>query len=162
MQSKTRAHSTLAGHGPVWIVVSAILITALLGISHAATREPAPKWQTYHPEGGVKPCDEKVCLGTIRLLTGTTLIEARTTSDDLVALIEQSVHRAKEVLAAQDTTARIIVQFICTPGGHDVNLYVDGVVNDKLLQTLYDRLKDIEPIEVSGEVRFEFTLSVAP
>jgi hypothetical protein len=119
-------------------------------------------WRTYEPMGGVVESQEKVSLGTIRLLQDNATIGARTTAEKLAAFIDSAVAAGADVFANHTSPITLLVQFHCLPQKHSVRLAYDGNVSDEQLQAFYDRLGSLPPLEVNDEVLFQFSVAVAP
>jgi hypothetical protein len=119
-------------------------------------------WQTYTPDGGVKPTDEKVSLDLVRLLQSQDEIASRTTATELAAFIDRAHKAAIETFAAYAKPAVLMVQFTCVPKECTARIAYQDDPPQELLQTYYDKLKRLEPLRTSGEVKFQFTLKVRP
>ena len=148
-----------------------LLVPALSGYAQDETyHNPVDKkaytapggWQTYSPEGGVRPTADKVVLDNVRLLQAQAEIANRTTVEELASFIKLVELSATEVFSHYDKAATLLVQFTCTPGKHVVDIAFQGKPPEDLLQAYYDRLKNLKPLNVSDEVRFQLTINVKP
>jgi len=119
-------------------------------------------WKTYTPDGGVKPSHEKVSLENVRFLQSEAEIGARTSAAELAAFIELAHKAASDVFNSYDKAVVLLVQFTCTPTACPPRLASQGDPPSQLLQAYYDRLTRLQPLRVSGEVKFQFTLNVRP
>jgi len=119
-------------------------------------------WQTYTPDGGVKPTGEKVSLDGIRLLQSQDEIASRTTVQELADFIDRAHKAGAEVFASYGKPAVIMVQFTCVPGKCPPSIASQGDPPQELLQAYYDKLEQLEPLRTSGEVKFQFTLQIRP
>ena len=119
-------------------------------------------WQTYHPDGGVKPTAEKVYLDGVRLLQGQDEMAARTSAQDLAAFIDLAHQTAAQVFASYPKPAVLLVQFTCVPGKCPATIAYQGEPPQRLLQAYHDKLGQLQPLRCSGEVSFQFTLKVRP
>jgi hypothetical protein len=117
-------------------------------------------WQAFGPEGHGKPQREKVALGDVRLLQNEYVIAAHTDVADLVSIIRLSTAAASEVFANCKKAATVYVQFTFTPGEKLVEMASEGDPPQDLLQTYFGRLKQMQPLKVTGEVKFQFTIKV--
>jgi hypothetical protein len=153
------------------IVVTFVLLPAFLGHAQDQSYDnPIDKrsyttrggWQTYSPEGGVQLSTEKVVLDSIRLLQAQEEISSRTTTEELSSFIKRAQGAASEVFAHYEKPATLLVQFTCTPQKHVVDIAYQGEVSPDLLQAYYDKLKNLRPLRVSDEVKFQLTIKVKP
>jgi hypothetical protein len=119
-------------------------------------------WQTYSPEGGVHPSADRVVLDSVRLLQAQEEIQSRTAVEDLASFIKLAQFSASEVFSHYEKPATLLVQFTCTPGKHIVDIASQGEPPQDLLQTYYDKLKNLKPLRVSDEVKFQLTIKVKP
>ena len=70
---------------------------------------------------------------------------------------------SEESLAKAGAQFKVVVQFKCTPNGHEVSLAHQGNASQELLQKLYDALVAAKKLPVkSGEVSFQIEISVSP
>lgn len=156
---------------PKKIAVTFVLLPAFLG--HAQDQSynnPIDKrsytapggWQTYSPEGGVLPSTEKVVLDSIRLLQAQEEISSRTTVEELSSFVKLAQDSASEVFAHYEKPATLLVQFTCTPQKHVVDIAYQGEAPPDLLQAYYDKLKNLKPLRVSDEVKFQLTIKIRP
>jgi hypothetical protein len=129
--------------------------------------------KTYVAQGGWKTCQpevprpdelgKKVKTEQVRLLTSQDDLGARTTVKELVEFIKQAERLSEESLGKGGSQFKLLVQFKCTPGGHEVSLAHDGSATPELLQRLYDELGAAKKLSVrSGEVSFQIEMSVSP
>ena len=130
-------------------------------VDHLSSAAPAG-WQDHAQSGAVRPTQEKVSLEGVRLLQSEEEIAARTSANQLATFVKLAQSAASEVFSAYNKPAELSVQFTCTPGNCAPRVASKGEPPDELLQAYYDRLKRLEPIVTSGEVKFEFTLKVQP
>jgi hypothetical protein len=119
-------------------------------------------WKTYAPDTPAPPSTEKVDLENVRLLQDQEEMAARTSVPDLAAFIKVAQAAASGVFAHYDKAASLLVQFTCTPGKHVVQIASQGKPPQELLEAYYDKLVALEPLKVSGEVKFQFLLKVSP
>jgi hypothetical protein len=119
-------------------------------------------WENYSPEGGVKSSTDKVALESVRLLQSQDEIGVRTSAEELSAFIKLAQSVAAEVFARYEKPATLMIQFTCSPGKHVVQLAAQGDPPQDLLQAYYDGLTKVKPLNVSAEVKFQFTLTVKP
>jgi len=119
-------------------------------------------WNTYQPAGGVKPTVEKVSLEGVRLLQSQDEVGSRTTAPELAAFIDLAHKAAAEVFAAYTQPTVLMVQFTCVPGKCPARIAYQGEPPPQLLQAYSDRLTQLQPLRVSGEVKFQFILKVRP
>ena len=119
-------------------------------------------WKSYAPDTPAPPSTEKVDLENVRLLQDQEEMAARTSVPDLAAFIKVAQAAASGVFAHYDKAASLLVQFTCTPGKHVVQLASQGEPPRELLEAYYDKLVALEPLKVSGEVKFQFLLKVRP
>jgi hypothetical protein len=120
-------------------------------------------WHRYQPSGGTPPTTgEKVSLASVRLLQSQEEIGSRTSVKELAAFVRSAHAAAAEVFASYGKPAVLLVQFTCTPGACPASLASQGDPPRELLQTYYSRLKALPPLAVTGEVKFQFTLTVQP
>ena len=119
-------------------------------------------WQTYAPGGGVKPTTEKVDLDSIRLLQSQDEIASRTSVQELAGFIDRAHKAAAEIFGTYSKPAVILVQFTCVPGRCPPSIASQGDPPDALLQAYHDKLLTLQPLNCSGEVKFQFTLKVRP
>ena len=154
------------------ITVIFLLLPALSGYAQDQTYEnPVDKkaytapggWQTYSPEGGVHSSADKVALDSVRLLQAQQEIQSRTTiEEELGSFIKLAEFSASEVFSHYEKPATLLVQFTCTPGRHVVEIASQGEPPQDLLQAYYDKLKNLKPLRVSDEVKFQLTIKVKP
>jgi hypothetical protein len=119
-------------------------------------------WKTYAPDTPAPPSTKKVDLENVRLLQDQEEMAARTSVPDLAAFIKVAQVAASAVFAHYDKAASLLVQFTCTPGKHVVQIASQGEPPQELLEAYYDKLAALEPLKVSGEVKFQFLLKVRP
>src|SRR5215472_8693207 len=119
-------------------------------------------WKTYEPAEGVKPTQEKVSLAGVRLLQSQAEIASRTSVEDLATFIDLAHKAASEVFASYNKPAVLLVEFICEPEKCPARIASQGEPPRELLQAYYERLTQLRPLRVSGEVKFQFTLNVQP
>ena len=170
----------------LWLPLSASCLPHLSCLAHdekpqdpADSKAPAPDevyqnpvdkksyvapggWNTYRPSGGVEPTAEKVSLEGVRLLQSQEEIGNRTSVRELATFIDLAHRAASEVFASYDTPAVLLVQFTCLPEKCPPDIAFQGEPPQELLRAYYDRLKQLKPLRVSGEVKFQFTLRVRP
>ncbi len=108
-------------------------------------------WKTYQPAPGVTPRQEEVSLDGVRLLQDQAEIASRTSVEELAAFIGLA-HKA----------AVLLVQFTCAPQKCPANIAFQGEPPKELLQAYYERLTQLQPLRISGEVKFQFTRKVQP
>ena len=130
-------------------------------VDHKAYTAPGG-WKSYAPDTPASPSTEKVDLENVRLLQDQEEMAARTSVPDLVAFIKLAQAAASGVFARYDKAASLLVQFTCTPGKHVVQIASQGEPPQQLLGAYYDKLAALEPLKVSGEVKFQFLLKVRP
>jgi hypothetical protein len=119
-------------------------------------------WKTYGPQGSGKPASGKVDLVDVRLLQSQEEIGAHTTAQELASFVDRAHKAARDVFASYSKPALLLVQFTCVPDSCPANIAYQGELSRELLQAYYDRLKQLPPLRVSGEVKFQFTLKVQP
>lgn len=119
-------------------------------------------WRSYSPDTPAQPSTQKVDLENVRLLQDQNEMAARTSVPDLAAFIQRAQAAAAAVFARYDKAAALLVQFTCTPGKHVVQIASQGKPPQELMEAYYDKLAALEPLKVSGEVKFQFLLNVRP
>ena len=119
-------------------------------------------WKNYTPDGPVEATKEKVSIAGVRLLQSQDEIASRTTAQELAAFLDQAHKAAAEVFASYAKPAVIMVQFTCVPGKCPPTIAYQNDPPQELLQAYYDKLARLPPLQVSGEVKFQFTLQVQP
>lgn len=121
-------------------------------------------WKKYQPT--VSRLDEpakKVKSEGVRLLTSQDDIAVRTTVQDLADFLREAEGLAGELLNTTGKPFKVMVQFTCTPAGHEVKMAHQGDATEEVLQRYYDGLKLIKKLAVKdGEVVFQLELSVRP
>jgi hypothetical protein len=117
-------------------------------------------WQAYGPEKSVHPSKEKVVLGDVRLLQNQYVMTAHTDVAELAAFIKRATTVAADVFAKSNGAAAILVQFSITPTEAVVEMAAQGEPSQELLQTYYDQLKNLQPLKVSGLVKFQMTVKI--
>src|SRR5262245_14523033 len=155
-------------------IVSMIALTLLAVSAHAADEETyqnpvdhkaytAPGgWRSYQPEEGVKPSGDRVVLDHVRLLQAQSEIAARTSVEELAAFVSLAKEATSRVFASYEKPAVLLVQFACVPGKCPVELASQGAPPDELLQTYYEALTQLKPLNVTGEVKFQCEFKVQP
>lgn len=117
-------------------------------------------WQTYSPEG--KPAPRNVYLDSVRLLQSQDELASRTSVQALAAFIDLAQKAAEEVFASYGKPTVLLVQFTCVPGKCSPSIGVQGDLPRELLQAYYDKLRQLQALRCSGEIRFQVTLKVRP
>jgi len=121
-------------------------------------------WKTYQPEVP-RPDDpgKKVKSKQLRLLTSQDDIAVRTTVEALVDFVKEAERLAEECLGKSEKQFKLLVEFKCTPDGHEVSLAHQGDAPQELLQKYHDALSAAKKLPVrSGEVSFQMEMSVSP
>lgn len=122
-------------------------------------------WQTYQPQPSGEGDREgkKVKTESLRLLTAQEDIAARTTVQDLATFCKDVERIADQNLGSCDRGFKLLVQFKCTPSGHEIQLAHQGDGSHELLQAFHDALKGMKPLTVhQDEVAFQFEMDVQP
>jgi len=119
-------------------------------------------WGVYHPDGDEKRTPEKVRLDDVRLLQDQDELASRTTAQELAAFIDAAHQAAAEVFSSSPVPTVLQVLFTCMPGKCPPSIAYQGAPPRELLQAYYNKLKELPPLRCSGEVKFQFTLSVQP
>jgi hypothetical protein len=120
-------------------------------------------WKTYRPETSREEPGRKVKTKLVRLLTSQGDVAARTTVDDLVTFIREAERRADVAFGQFGKQFQVIVQFTCTPDGHEVKLAHQGDATEELLQAYHDALAVAKKLPVKGgDVSFQLEMAVSP
>jgi hypothetical protein len=98
------------------------------------------------PDGGVEPAAGKVHLDGVRLLQSQDEIASRTSVQELAAFIDLAHKAAAEVFASYVQPAVLLVQFSCVPGKCPPSIAYQGDPPQELLQTYYDKLRQLQPL----------------
>ena len=117
-------------------------------------------WQAYGSEKSGQPSKEKVALGDVRLLQNQYVVAAHTDAAELAAFIERAATVASNVFAKSKNAATLLVQFTISPTETVVEMAVQGEPPQELLQTYYDQLKNLQPLKVTGLVKFQMTVKI--
>ena len=153
------------------LLIAALGLASTRAVSQEETyRNPADKkdyvapggWQNYTPDGGVTPSAEKVYLESVRLLQSQDEIASRTSAQELAAFIDLAHKAAAEVFASYVKPAVLLVQFTCVPGKCPPSIAYQGDPPQELLRAYYEKLRELQPLRCSGEVKFQFSLRVQP
>ena len=91
----------------------------------------------------------------VRLLTAQDELQSRTTVADIVKFIKSAEEKAYPILATNPAPARVRVQFDCQPRHCAVELSVQGDPQQPVLDTLFEAMKALEPLETIGEASFQ-------
>src|SRR5262245_1418143 len=127
--------------------------------------------KVYSPEGGWRTCEpespqpkipgRKVKIGHVRLLMPEQDIAAQTTVMELATFTKEAERLAEETFSKSDQRSTLLVQFDCTPSGHEIRLGYQGDVSQELLRQYYDALKAAQKLRVKNDkVLFQLELLV--
>lgn len=123
-------------------------------------------WRTYQPQPGVKrePADEKVKLEHVRLLTPEDEIASRTSIEDLAKFIKRAEQIASKVFGKSDKRLKLLVEFTCSPSGHELQIaHQPEDVNKGLLQAFHNALTKMDKLRVkNGKLVFQAQWTVSP
>src|SRR5215813_1217570 len=110
-------------------------------------------WKLYHPDSPAQtqPDTNKVSIHRLRLLTAQKDAAARTKVEELAQFTKKVEHQAQTLLTKSDRAFELLVQFKCTPSGHEVQMSHQGEVNQRLLQDFYDALTTLEKLRVKQD-----------
>jgi hypothetical protein len=99
-------------------------------------------WETYQPDSprAADPLGSKVKTEEIRLLTAQDLIAARTMVEDLAAFCKAVERCAEQLFAESEKGFKVMVQFKCSPSGHEIQMAHQGDASQELLQAFYESL----------------------
>jgi hypothetical protein len=117
---------------------------------------------TYQPADGINRTLDKVSLASVRLLQSEEEIDSRTSVQELATFINLAHKAAAEIFASYTKPAVLLVQFTCVPEKCPASIAYQGQPPRELLQAYYDRLTRLQPVRVTGEVKFQLTLKVRP
>lgn len=156
---------------PLSLPISAFGLTlAMTGVSQDETyhnpvetqgsRAPPAGWQAHSAEG--KPTPRKVSLDSVRLLQSQDELASRTSVQELAAFIDLAQKAAAEVFASYGKPTVLLVQFTCVPSKCSPSIGVQGDLPRELLQAYYDKLRQLQALRCSGEIKFQVTLKVRP
>jgi hypothetical protein len=97
----------------------------------------------------------------VRLLTDQNAIATRTTVEDLSGFCLEVERIANQIFDKSKQTFKVLVQFDCTPAGHQIQIAHQGDASQELLQTFYDELSAMNKLSVSrDEVSFQVEIDV--
>jgi tetratricopeptide (TPR) repeat protein len=120
---------------------------------------------TYFPDSPAEEVSKKVKVDHIQLLTDEKDIVARTTAEDLAKFGKEAEKIACGILEKSDKSFDIMVQFKCSPSGHEVQIFVKQESKDfnEFLKKLHEDLSKMEKLPVKeGTVEFQMILYVNP
>jgi hypothetical protein len=122
------------------------------------------RWEQYPPSGSIVD-DQAGCrvkTDHIRLLTEQDRIPERTTTAALADFIGVIERLANEHLATSETAFQLLIQFTCTPTGHDVKMAATSEAPGELVRALLSALERADPVPVArDDVTFQIQMSVA-
>jgi hypothetical protein len=121
-------------------------------------------WQQYKPESPAKPLPgQKVILRQVRLLTAQDELASRTSAEELGAFIKAAQASATAALTNNNERFTLLVQFKCTPRGHEVQMAHNGAAKQEVLQQVYDAFGKLSKLQMKeGEANFQMELDVVP
>jgi tetratricopeptide (TPR) repeat protein len=123
-------------------------------------------WEMYEPQNGVKkePANGKVKVNLIRLLTPESEWTARASAKDVAEFAKQAEQITKEIMAKSDKPLKLLVEFTCSPSGHEVKIaHQPKDVDEDLMQELYKALSKMKKAPVKeGKVAFQIEFTVKP
>ena len=121
-------------------------------------------WVTYHPDSSraTEP-QGKVFTEHVRLLTADGDLGRRTTAEDLAAFC-RAVERCAELALGESPCAfKVLVQFRCTPAGHEIEMAQQGEPVPELVQAFFNSLVPLPKLPVrEEEVTFQMRIAVSP
>jgi hypothetical protein len=121
-------------------------------------------WKEYKPESPKPPVrGQKVILKKVRLLTAQHELAGITSAEELGAFMKAAQACAIASLTNSAEPFTLLVQFKCTPTGHEVQMAHDGPAKQELLQQTYDALGKLSKLNIKeGEANFQMELDVVP
>ena len=152
-----------------FFVVGSVLLLALSAVacaqdkpSEGMTATAPQAWKVYKPDGAVKASKERAQVLGVRLLQAQTEMSERVSTTDLVTYVQQARHAASAVFSDRASAAHLMLQFTCVPGSDKVQVAYQGDLPERLLQDLQERLEGLPALKVSGDVKFQVELMIAP
>jgi tetratricopeptide (TPR) repeat protein len=114
--------------------------------------KPAPKNEANKP----------VQIGYIRLLTDADDVAKRTTVEDFSKFVQDFRKMAEEILGKSDMDCKILVQFKCSPSGHEIEfMHQPKEIDIKPLKELRDAVTKLDKLPVKDKtVEFQVQLTV--
>ncbi len=117
-------------------------------------------FRTYQPAVPRNTDGQRVMTERLILLTGEEDLKTRVTVADLVAFGKSAENVVYPELAKNAKPMALLLQFNCLPGKFDVQMSSQGDAEQEVLQKVYDAVKHLPPLAVSGEVRFQLQIRV--
>jgi tetratricopeptide (TPR) repeat protein len=123
-------------------------------------------WRTYQPQPGAKtePVKEKVKVDHVRLMTPEDEIASRTSVKDLAKFVKQAEQIASKTFGKSDKGLKLLVEFTCSPSGHELQIaHQPEDVDKELLQAFYAALAKMDKLPVKeGKLAFQIQWTVSP
>ena len=123
-------------------------------------------WKTYHPQSGAKaePAEGKVKLDHVRLMTSEDEVASRASIEDLAKFIKQAERIASETFGKSNKRLKLLVEFTCSPSGHELQITHQPEDADKeLLQAFHKALSKMDKLAVkTGKLVFQVQWTVSP
>lgn len=165
-----RVHEAIAAGKPITIPGSGTVPEFVVEYVPAAYDNPidgkryesADGWAEYSPQGGVKKSNGPVDMSKIVLLTHQNTIEERTTTEDLVKV----VNAIKTIVEAQMGTSKgppseVAIECELLPGKNKKFATAQRPTLDRaLMQAIYEKLEKIAVPEVKGPVKFQVFFAI--